>query len=477
MREFLYSRISFLTLFSIFIFVSCSKDSVEPDPTKITVSPADFSKTIDENPMNGQVIGSVSGNTNDGTVTFSITEQTPSGAFSIDAASGELKVADETLFDFETNPTISGTVQVSNGVVSENASVVITLNDLFEENIYDRDAFLQTQEEVNEFGANNYTRINGMLFIGKWENNGYSDIVDLSPLQTLNYVRDGLYIQFNELLTTTSGLENLEHVIRFEVWSNPALVNVVGFNNLEDILAGVSIKDNPVLSNLEGLSNLKNIGSSLFLNKNYSIPNLDWLSNLTSIDHGLSIGFSPLITSLNGLSNLIYLGDHLSLTHNDSLNDLSGLQNLTATLGRLSITENNSLTTLDGLQNLTFTTSLLIYGNNALTDLSPLLNTTSLSGGFEISQNDSLTDLNFLNNLTNLGSSSLILHNINLESLNGLSNLTEAGLYFYVRNNDRLTDFCELQHAFTVGGNTSFDASGNLYNPTKQDIIDGNCSL
>ncbi len=121
-----------------FTFISCSKDSNDPDPFETTVTTSDFSKTIDENPTNGQVIGTVSGTTNEGSVTFSITEQTPSGAFSIDATSGELKVADEMLFDFETNPTITGNVKVTNGTVYKNASVVITLNDLVEDNIYRR---------------------------------------------------------------------------------------------------------------------------------------------------------------------------------------------------------------------------------------------------------------------------------------------------------------------------------------------------
>ena len=82
---------------------------------------------MDENQENGQIIRTVSGSTNEGNVTFSITEQTPSDAFSIDATSGELKVADAMLFNFETNPVITGNVKVANGAVSQNASVTITL--------------------------------------------------------------------------------------------------------------------------------------------------------------------------------------------------------------------------------------------------------------------------------------------------------------------------------------------------------------
>src|SRR5690606_10832241 len=119
-----------LLIFAAILLNSCSKDSDDPTPqdTPITVPTADCSKTMDDNPTTGQVIGTIVGSTNEGSVTFSIIEQTPSGAFSIDSASGELKVADETLFDFETNPTITGTVKVANGTVSKNALVTITLN-------------------------------------------------------------------------------------------------------------------------------------------------------------------------------------------------------------------------------------------------------------------------------------------------------------------------------------------------------------
>ncbi|MDN3725419.1 cadherin repeat domain-containing protein, partial [Aequorivita sp. SDUM287046] len=100
-----------LTIFyflSIFIFISCSKDSNDdPNPFETTVTTSDFSVSMDENPSDGFVIGTVSGTTNQGSVTFSIMEQTPANAFTIDAASGELKVLNKVLFDFETNPTIT----------------------------------------------------------------------------------------------------------------------------------------------------------------------------------------------------------------------------------------------------------------------------------------------------------------------------------------------------------------------------------
>ena len=86
------SPFKILSVFILLIFISCSKDSddpQEPIETEVTVTTTDFFKTIDENPTNGVAIGSVSGTTNEGSVSFSITEQTPPGSFSIDSSSGE----------------------------------------------------------------------------------------------------------------------------------------------------------------------------------------------------------------------------------------------------------------------------------------------------------------------------------------------------------------------------------------------------
>ena len=91
----------------------------------------DLNTTIDENSTNGQYIGTVQAD-GDGTISFSITSQTPSGALNIDANTGELTVADVMLFDYETNPVITATISVDNSVSTESAIATINLNNLNE---------------------------------------------------------------------------------------------------------------------------------------------------------------------------------------------------------------------------------------------------------------------------------------------------------------------------------------------------------
>jgi hypothetical protein len=100
-------------------------------PIKITAS--NFEVTIAENPNNGTVLGTIEAEANRGNMTFAL--QTPAnftGAMALNATTGELTVADWSFFDFETYPTITGEVTITNGQVEKTVSVTITLTDVFE---------------------------------------------------------------------------------------------------------------------------------------------------------------------------------------------------------------------------------------------------------------------------------------------------------------------------------------------------------
>lgn len=105
-----------------FLTLSCSND----DNNSTSINLQDLEVTIDENPTNGLVLGTVQSNSAS-PLTFSIVSQTPAGALEIDATTGELTVLDAGLFDFETNSTITATVSVSGA--SNNATVTIDLLD------------------------------------------------------------------------------------------------------------------------------------------------------------------------------------------------------------------------------------------------------------------------------------------------------------------------------------------------------------
>ena len=99
------------------------------------VSPATFA--IDENSANGTAAGSVTAIDQDAgqTLTYAITAGNTGGAFAVNPTTGAITVASSAALDFETNPTFSLTVQVTdNGapVLSGTATITINLNDVNE---------------------------------------------------------------------------------------------------------------------------------------------------------------------------------------------------------------------------------------------------------------------------------------------------------------------------------------------------------
>jgi hypothetical protein len=109
------------------LLFSCNDDE---NKTIIEVTTEDFENTINENPAPMQEIGNVIGSSNNGDVIFEIESQNPEGAFSIDAESGLLMVADATKFDFELNTVITGIIKVSNENVFMNTNITININDI-----------------------------------------------------------------------------------------------------------------------------------------------------------------------------------------------------------------------------------------------------------------------------------------------------------------------------------------------------------
>lgn len=88
--------------------------------------------TIDENPANGQTLVTIVGNTDLGSPTFSIQSESVAGAFAINETTGELSVADASRFDYETNTSLTATIQLINGALEVTSVVTVNLNDLLE---------------------------------------------------------------------------------------------------------------------------------------------------------------------------------------------------------------------------------------------------------------------------------------------------------------------------------------------------------
>lgn len=96
----------------------------------------DQSFAINENSAGGTVVGTVAASDPDAgqTLSYSITAGNTNGAFAINAATGQITVANSAALDFETYSTFNLTVNVSdNGspLLSDTATITVSLNDLY----------------------------------------------------------------------------------------------------------------------------------------------------------------------------------------------------------------------------------------------------------------------------------------------------------------------------------------------------------
>ncbi|MDB4316424.1 FG-GAP-like repeat-containing protein, partial [Cyclobacteriaceae bacterium] len=91
----------------------------------------DSTFTLAENSTNGTVIGTLKATDPDGdTLTYSIIGGNTDQAFGLDASTGGLTVASNVALDFESIPVFSLIVQVSDGALSDSATVTINLTDV-----------------------------------------------------------------------------------------------------------------------------------------------------------------------------------------------------------------------------------------------------------------------------------------------------------------------------------------------------------
>ena len=154
-------------------------------------------------------------------------------------------------------------------------------------NIYEGDVFLTTQQEVDDFGANNYNVVNGLMRIES-DVNSNDKINDLTSLSSLERVNQTLFIVGNEL-TNLNGLNNLVEVWGLWITNEKRLLSLMALKNIKNDVHSLVIADCLVLENLTGLEGITKISSSLQVSSVPLLKNLDPLNNLTQAGEQITI--------------------------------------------------------------------------------------------------------------------------------------------------------------------------------------------
>lgn len=164
------------------------------------------------------------------------------------------------------------------------------------------------------------------------------------------------------------------------------------------------------------------------------------------------------------IEGILIIGDLINISGtaapiSTNINDLSPLSEL-AIVGKLVINNNNSLKNLNGLSSIKTIYDDLFIGEGL-----------DLKGG-----NSSLEDISALSNIESLGGTLIIYNNDNLTNLEGLESLKSINQNLVIDNNIKLDNFCALKLLFNNSGlSGDYFVKDNSFNPTKMDLIDGNC--
>lgn len=315
------------------------------------------------------------------------------------------------------------------------------------------DVILKSQADVDEFVNNNYSGVDGMLLVTSPGSGEPSNITDISGLSSLSYVSGDLNISSN-VLTTLNGLQNITEIGGLFILSyNDSLKEVNALSSLRKIGDILQIGNNPQLINIDGFSNLNIVRGSIIIFSNHSLTSIgDAFENLES---ALNISISQsMFESIDGFNSLTSCYS-IELYNNEQLESISGFNTLHS-CKRLSIGLNGNLQSIDGFSSLNNVDQFMLIQPNTIS--APAISITAFS------------------NLTTI-ENNLFIRGLAITDIDFISNVETVGNDLNIDYNENLSDFCGLNTLiFNNGLVGNFYLNNNLYNPTKEDILNGNCS-
>ncbi len=349
------------------------------------------------------------------------------------------------------------------------------------EKVLDNSLLFENQAELNEFSNKGYNRINGDLTIGS--NINITDISDLSSLSSLVYLTGDLTIRKTNCQSLV-GLENITgngNFTEIEIVENQELINVEGLNGIVKTYR-IYINSNPKLENINGLTNITSVTTEVTISGNESLLNLQGLQKLKDISR-IEISYNPALTDLLGLESVNSANEGIYVFSNNMLASVKGLDNLT-TVGALYFEENTRLSSVQDLGNLLSVRSLEINNCPLLPNLNGLESLSEVTLALRLTNNEALASLESISNVQfkngNRDYYFLSLTDLPLiTDLNPLENYSISNGNIIFRDNAMLNDFCginKLANDFIDTIENNFSITGNRYNPSVLDIINGDCA-
>ena len=382
--------------------------------------------------------------------------------------------------------------------------------------IFIGDVTFKTEQDLIDFKEMGYKKVKGNVSINPY---GFKTLQKLDNL--LTEIEGSLILEGT--LTNFDGLYGLKTITE-DLVIQSYLTSFAGLSNLETIGGNFKIIDSSslnALTSFEGLSKLNYIGGDFEVNaSSYSSSSLEALAsfkgleNLEKINGNFKIIASSSSSSLNaltsfeGLSKLNYIGGDFEVNASSSSSSLKalasfkGLENLEKINGNFKIIASssssslNALTSFEGLSKLNYIggdfevnpknlkslslDNLTTIGGDANINIDRMIETLNLNKLNSINGNlyirgvyGKMTSLDLIS-LTTITGNLTITECPMLNNIDGLTNLTTVK-NISITSCPKLYDFCVLKNV-VKNNDYDFYTTGNGYNPTKYQLLNGECS-
>ena len=329
--------------------------------------------------------------------------------------------------------------------------------------IFIGDVTFKTEQDLIDFKEMGYKKVKGNVSINPY---GFKTLQKLDNL--LTEIEGSLILEGT--LTNFDGLYGLKTITE-DLVIQSYLTSFSGLSNLETIGGNFKIIDSSslnALTSFEGLSKLNYIGGDFEVNASSSsysslkaLASFKGLENLEKINGNFKIIASSssssaaasssslkALTSFEGLSKLNYIGGDFEVNPKN-LKSLS-LDNLTTIGGDANINIDRMIETLNLNKLNSINGNLYIRGVYGKMTSLDLISLTTITGNLTITECPMLNNIDGLTNLTTV-------KNISITSC------------------PKLYDFCVLKNV-VKNNDYDFYTTGNGYNPTKYQLLNGECS-
>lgn len=218
-----------------------------------------------------------------------------------------------------------------------------------------------SQQEIDDFGENNYEIINGNITIKETIEN---DIKNFSGLETISNINGFIKIENNKGLSDVSGLYNIKSVDYLTIDNNPSILSINGFHDLVATNGFILIRQNDNLETLEIVNKTSKRQFGLSILGNLKLKSINVFKNTISFNSGINIRTSTLETiSLSGFDNLETVEGYLRIRLMENLASIDGFSKLRNVNGDFDLNQ-LKIPNLDNFRSLKNLSGAITFTNN-----------------------------------------------------------------------------------------------------------------